>query len=879
MGLSPMMSHYLQKKQEYPDCILMYRLGDFYEMFFEDAELVSKELNLVLTGRDCGVDKRAPMCGVPAHAMEGYLSELVSKGYKVAICEQLTAPQKGVMVERDVLRVVTPGTVIESNILDSNKNNYLVSIAGDDNGIGLSYLDVSTGAFYAEKLDASDLGGLNDELLRIAPAEIICNQYIMDLASGLGGVIIGTLPKFFKYFDWAFNKDSATKAIQRQYNITELKGSDLFDNNEIISAVGSLLEYVHNTQKRDLAHILPVRILRNDNYMYLDANARRNLELITTMRDNKKKGSLLDVLDNTDTKMGARYLRTLIEQPLQSSKEINARLQAVEELIKNILPKQALKDALKQILDIERITGKLCYNTIIPKECVNFKHTLAQVRDVKVILEQFNSPLLREINDNIADFEQLIDILDAAFTDEGYLENRLEAQTAGKKEKKRLAPNIIKSGYNKQLDELRLMMSDTIQWINNLEQVERQNTGLDLTIGFNKVYGYYIEVSKALADKVPMRYIRKQTVSGKDRYVTEELNTLETQLSQAEEKTQELQAMLFDNIKKILKDNTNVFLKTAQNIGLLDVLVSFATNATKYNYTKPEISDKYTALEIKDGRHPVVEVLSKDNFVPNDILLDDSENRIMIITGPNMAGKSTFMRQTAIIVLMAHMGSFVPASSAKVPIFDRIFTRVGASDDLAFGQSTFMVEMSEVSNIINNASKRSLVILDEVGRGTSTYDGLSIAWAIMEYIAKDLKCKTLFATHYHELTDLENMLEGVKNYRINVKEFNDTIIFLRKIVRGGANKSFGIEVAQLAGVSKDIILRAKEILSLLQANERANLKNICENTDLIQVVENDDNKLAQIKELLSDVDINYITPFMAMEMVNNILNILNNKKG
>ena len=874
MKISPMMEHYLNKKEEYKDCILMYRLGDFYEMFFEDAEIVSKELNLVLTGRGCGQEKRAPMCGVPAHALDTYLAELVEKGYKVAICEQLTPAQKGVMVERDVVRVVTPGTVIEGNLLDANENNYLACIYGDKEICGLAYIDISTGAFYAKEFKGEFLSALNDELLRIRPAEIICNQFIMDIAGGLGGVVIGSLPRFFKYFDWAFDNENAIKCILKQFNLKDIRNDDIYGKDYIIGACGALLEYVASTQKRDLNHIKQVTLLRDDAYLFLDSNARRNLELVTTMRENKKKGSLLDVLDDTKTKMGARYLRTLIEQPLQNEKEINRRLQAVEEIIKNIMQKQALKDILKDIIDLERVSGKLAYNSIQARDCINLKKALSLANDLKQVLNQLKSPLLIDINNNIAQFDSLIKILDDAFDEQEIMHVYDDVNTKKKDKKSRLKSRIIKLGYNQQLDELRSMMDNSIQWIHNLELVEKQKTGLELSVKFNKVYGYYIEIDKKLAEQVPLRYVRKQTVSDKDRYITDELKELENKLLDAEELADNLESKLFDNLKRILRDNVNVFLKTAEQIALLDVLISFADVSVKRNYVKPEVRKDLEILDIKDGRHPVVEALTKnDSFVPNDICLDNKDNRIMIITGPNMAGKSTYMRQTAIIVLMAHMGCFVPASSAKIPIFDRIFTRVGASDDLAFGQSTFMVEMSEVSNILHNATEKSLVILDEVGRGTSTYDGLSIAWSIMEYISKNLKCKTLFATHYHELTDLENMLDGVKNYRINVKEYNDTVIFLRKIVRGGTNKSFGIEVAEIAGIPKTVISRAKEILSLLQINEKTNLKTICENA-LPENFEKDNRETMQITQILKDVDINNVTPFMAMEILNNLLDIL-----
>ena len=875
--LSPMMQHYVTMKEEYADCILMYRLGDFYEMFFEDAKIASKELNLVLTGRDCGLNERAPMCGVPAHAIDNYLSDLVSKGYKVAICEQLSAPQKGEMVKRDVVRVVTPGTVIETSLLDASKNNYIACINCEKSECGLAYLDISTGAFYAEEFKGEYLAELNDELLRVQPAEVICNQYTIDIAGGLGGVVIGSLPKFFKYFDWAFQNESATNMILKQYNIKDLKSTDIYEKKAVIGACGALFEYIKNTQKRDLTHIKPIVLLRDEAFLYLDANARKNLELITTMRDNKKKGSLLEVLDDTKTKMGARYLRTLIEQPLRNAKAINLRLNAVEELIRNVIQKEALKDILKDIIDIERVSSKLSYNTILPIDCVRLKKTLARVMDLKVVLTKFKSPLLVDINNNIADFNALIKILEDSLDEKKTIDDLSDTNLTKREKSKRVPPLIIKAGYNSQLDDYRNMRNNSLSYIQNLEVVEKQKTGLDLKINFNNVYGYFIEISKEDASKVPFRYVRKQTVSGKDRYVTEELKELENRLVDAEDLANELEKTLYENIKKILRENFKVFLKTAEQIALLDVLVSFASVSTKYNYSKPEISDSLTELDIKEGRHPVVESLNRsDNFVPNDIYLDDKDNRIMIITGPNMAGKSTYMRQTAIIVLMAQMGCFVPAKSAKIPIFDRIFTRVGASDDLAFGQSTFMVEMSEVSNILNNATDKSLVILDEVGRGTATYDGLSIAWSIMEHISKNLKCKTLFATHYHELTDLENMLEGVKNYRISVKEFNNNIIFLRKIVRGGANRSFGIEVAQLAGLPDTVIKRAKEILSLLQVNERTNLKNVCEN-DLPQDFERENKEDGQIKQILKDIDINNLTPFMAMEVLNNLLEIINKK--
>lgn len=853
--MTPMMTHYLKMKSENPDCILLYRLGDFYECFFEDAELVSKELELVLTGRDCGCEKKAPMCGVPFHALDTYLARLVNKGYKVGICEQLSEAQAGKMVERGVVRIVTPGTIVETDILDATNNNYLASVCMKKGKCAISYLDISTGEFYSTLLAGDNLLGLaNDELQRIHPSEIIANSYAKEYLGNLASIAIGQLPQINSFYEWAFTLYSAEDTIKKQYKIDNLKSFDIEDKEECICASGALIEYCNQTQKRELNHLKPIKFIRNDLYMYLDNNARRNLELITSMKDGRKQGTLLSVLDHTKTSMGARYFKNAIVQPYQNSKFINERLDAVEELTNSLMLRETLIQILDGIGDIERLCSKVVYGTISPRECLVLKNSLINTEKVKALLMKFKSAKIQKLSNQICDFDSLINLLEKTISDKAGALAR--------------EGNFIKEGFNPDLDSYRHAKEDGKLWLENLEKVEIEQTGIkNLKIKYNRVFGYMIEISKSNIDKVPNRYIRKQTIANNERYITEELKEIENKILNSEDNALKLEMEIYEYIKSNLNYNIKFILDASSAIAEMDFLVSLADVAVKNNYVKPQINESLTELNIVEGRHPVVEtLLSQGQFISNDIKLNNTDERIMILTGPNMAGKSTYMRQVAIIVLMAHIGSFVPCKKASVPVFDRIFTRVGASDDLAFGQSTFMVEMSEVATILNNATNKSLIILDEVGRGTSTYDGLSIAWSIMEYLSINLKAKTLFATHYHELTELEGMLDGVKNYRISVKETENGIIFLRKIVKGGANKSFGIEVAKLAGVPNSVSSRAKEILKKLELNENSNLKEVSQ----IECTENNICCNAKYEKIVGDInnlDTDNITPFEALSIL------------
>jgi DNA mismatch repair protein MutS len=857
MAISPMMQHYLQMKEKYKDSLLFYRIGDFYEMFYDDAVTASKELDLVLTGKDCGLEERAPMCGIPYHAVDNYIARLIAKGYKVAICDQLTEPIKGQMVDRDVTRIVTPGTVTDDLMLDEKSNNYIASVFVKGKSLGIAYIDITTGSFNALSYEGEDyLSKLNDELVRIKPAEIITNSEGVNVSKSLGAIIVNQLPKFYQYYDWAFSQSKAEEILKEHFKVQNLSMFDIDKMPTAISCCGALINYINETQKRSLDNIATINLVKDNYYMFLDGNARRNLELTETIREGKRKGSLIDL---TKTTMGARLLKTYVEQPLQSSKEINLRLDAVDEIYSNLILKDALIDTLNNISDIERICGKIAYNSISPRDCLGLNNALLKLPKIKALLNNLKSNKLIELNNDIYDFSSLVTLLSNAINPDA----PLLMKDGG----------YIKDGYNNELDEYRKANVEGKDWLAKLEATERQETGIkNLKIGYNSVFGYFIEVNKSQINEVPLRYIRKQTVANNERYITEELKDLENKILGAEENAIKLESKLFNEIKDKLKTYIPKLLLTAQSIATIDVLTCFASVAIKYNYVKPKINDKIKELNIVDGRHPVVEALLKnETFVPNDIDLNDNDSRIMIITGPNMAGKSTYMRQVALIVLLAHIGSFVPAKSATIPITDRIFTRVGASDDLAYGQSTFMVEMSEVSSILKNATDKSLIILDEVGRGTSTFDGLSIAWSTMEYISKHLKSKTLFATHYHELTELEGRLDGVKNYRISVKEMNGSIIFLRKIVRGGTNKSFGIEVASIAGLPNEVITRAKEILSILETSDINNRKTM-------NVISDDEvksltltNNANEIIDELKNIDINSLSPIMALEELNNLI--------
>ena len=850
MALSPMMQQYVITKEKYKDAILLYRLGDFYEMFFEDAVVASKALDLTLTGKMCGLEERAPMCGIPYHALDGYLARLIEQGYKVAICEQITEPKKGVkLVERDVVRVITPGTLIDSNLLDDKKNNYILSGYYEDGVVGVAYTDISTGIIY---LADQNLNQFNDLLVRVRPSEIICNSELADVADTLLASKLQIIPNFQVRAFQNFEYDENYKILTNQINKKELVG--LTDKQQVVISSGVLISYLLETQKRSLSHINTVSYIQDAEFMSLDSNTRRNLELTETIKDRKKRGSLLWLLDKTQTSMGSRMLRSFIEQPLNDEKLINQRLNGVEELVKNIVIRDALNNLLNSVYDIERLCGKVSYNNLTPKDAIALKNSLSVLPQIKEKLSGFKSTILKGISRDIFDYSSIYNLLDSAI-----VENPPFVLKDG---------GFIKKGFNQELDDICNISTVGKTWLATLEAEEREKTGIkNLKIGYNSVFGYYIEVSKGQIEQVPYRYQRKQTIANAERYITDELKEMENKILHAEEQKIALELKLFNEIRETLLENVSAMQKTARQIAVLDALLSFASVACERNYCKPQVSNTINKIEIINGRHPVVEALLKnDDFIPNDTYLDDADSRTMIITGPNMAGKSTYMRQVAIITLMAHIGSFVPAQKANISLTDKIFTRVGASDDLAFGQSTFMVEMSEVSNILKQATNNSLIVLDEVGRGTSTFDGLSIAWSVMEYLSKTLKAKTLFATHYHELTELEGILEGVKNYRINVKEFNDSIIFLRKIVRGGANKSFGIEVAKLAGLPENVISRAKEILHTLEENE------INKSSSLTKLNETSENikyqKAAmEVSNILKDVNVNTLTPLNAFDLI------------
>lgn len=864
VGMTTMMKKYLETKEKYKDVILFYRLGDFYELFFEDAELCSRELGLTLTGRDCGMSTRAPMCGMPYHSVDGYIAKLINNGHKVAICEQLTAPEKGKLVERDVVRIITPGTVIDSDILQDTAN-YLACIYKEKNNIGVSYLDISTGEFNTtEFLDEKCLSSLNDLLTMIKPSEVLCNEEMYKYSLDLPCVKSQYCARFQIIDDIDFDFTTSESLLKDNLKVTSLKKFNIANKMFSIKSAGALLTYVIYTQKRNLTHINTINYVSFEKYMQLDSNTRRNLELTENSKDRKKRGSLYWLMDKTNTKMGSRLLKLFIEQPLYNDESINYRLKGVEELTKNAIAREKLRNCLYSIYDIERLCGKVSYGNLTPKDCVSLANSLSILPEISNILSNFKSKIISNISEDIIDYTQVTNLLKSAFNDK-------ESSTLKEK-------GFIKAGYNKELDELNNISTSAKTWLAEMEVKEKERTGIkNLKISFNKVFGYYIEVSNSQKDMVPYNYIRKQTLTTGERFITEELKVIEDKILHAEERKAKLEEELFAEIREYLLTQITDIQKTARAIALLDVLYSMATLAIEKNYVKPIITKDTNCIEIINGRHPIVEEINKnEDFVSNDTILNDSDNRTLIITGPNMAGKSTYMRQVAIITLMAHIGSFVPATSAKISLTDKIFTRVGASDDLAFGQSTFMVEMSEVSYILNNATNNSLIILDEVGRGTSTLDGLSIAWSVMEYISQNLCTKTLFATHYHELTDLEGVLDGVKNYCISVKEFNNSIIFLRKIIRGSANRSFGIEVASMSGLPQIVVNRAKEILHSLEQNEvnrQVNVKSSTNDNELLT----DKRNTKEIMAILSDLDINSLTPLNAFDVLVQLKNYMKEK--
>ncbi len=858
MALSPMMQHYLEIKDKYKDCVVFYRLGDFYEMFFEDATRVSEMLGLTLTGRDCGLAERAPMCGVPFHAAEGYIAKLVSLGEKVAICEQLQDAQeaKG-MVERDVIKVVTAGTVTEDKQLEENVNNYVCSAFKNDEGVSIAWADITTGEFYAtEFLGAKALGSAVANLIKLSVKEIICNDEMLFACKDLPEVTKGILPKFSSYVAWAFNYSAAEGRLLKQFKASTLAAFSIAGKKLAICASGALCEYLSETQKRTLANIDGIKYISNDRYMVLDNSVIRNLELTKTLGEGKRYGSLLWLLDKTKTAMGARLMSNVVMSPLGRAQDINYRLDGVEELCRATVVRLSLVESLRQIKDIERLSGKISNGNLNPRDCVALGKSLSLVPNIKFQLSGFRSKIINDISSQLCEMDDIVSLIDKAIV----VENTPTQVRDG---------DFIKDSFNQRLDELRKIKRGSRQIIEEMETLERDKTGIKtLKIGFNRVFGYYIEVTKSLLDKVPLHYVRRQTLANCERFVTPELKNIEEKILTSEEQSIKLEIRIFEEIKALLTQNIPQFKKISSAIAILDVIVAFAEVSKNRRYVRPEILGSGEQLVISDGRHPVIEAISKDKFIPNDTLLDESENRTMIITGPNMAGKSTYMRQTAVIALMAHLGCFVPARSAKIPIIDRIFTRVGASDNLIMDQSTFMVEMIEVASILQNATKNSLLILDEVGRGTSTYDGLSIAWAVIEHLTLNLGAKTMFATHYHELTELENKLDGVKNYKIAVRELNGSIVFLRKIMRGGANRSFGIEVASLAGVPQSVTDRAKKLLKVI---EHGGVK-------VEREPEEEEVKVSEVEKILLETDINALSPMQAFMLLGDLVEKVKNGK-
>ena len=856
MALTPMMRQYLEIKERYSDCILFFRLGDFYEMFFEDAKTASRELELVLTGRDCGLEERAPMCGIPFHASTSYISRLVTKGYKVAICEQVEDPAvaKGI-VKRDVIKVITPGTYTEQNNDSEYKNTYILSLYEDDEYFGIASSDISTGEFKTTSFKNLK-STLFDEISKINPKEIIVDLNISELLlneiSSINGALI--TKRNLKDFHCTDNE------LIEQFSEVAIIG--LHNSSKLASSV--LLKYIHETQKISLTNINTLEYYDIVNYMTIDGNSRRNLELTESLKEKSKKGSLIWVLDKTATSMGGRSLRKWIEEPLIIKKEIENRLLGVEELTTNLSFNDDLRTSLKDIYDIERIVGKISNKNVNGKDLVSLKISLEKLPGIKEQLKNCTSPLLKTWFNELDEIRDIKDLLSKSLLNDPSI-----ALKEG---------NIIRDGYNKEVDELRKAKSHGKEWIASLESKEREFTGIkSLKVGYNKVFGYYIEISKANYSSIPEgRYVRKQTLSNAERFITQELKEMEEKILGAEEKLVALEYELFIEIREKVEKEISRLKKSAKIIGNLDALSTLALVAVENDYVKPNINED-GIIDIKDGRHPVVEkVIGNGEFVSNDTSLNQKENQLLLITGPNMAGKSTYMRQVALITLMAQVGSFVPAREANIAICDKVFTRIGASDDLAGGKSTFMVEMWEVSNILKNATSKSLVLLDEVGRGTSTYDGLSIAWSVIEYISKNknLKCKTLFATHYHELTKLEGVIDGVKNYSVAVKEIEDNVIFLRKIVEGGADQSYGIEVAKLAGLPIDVINRAKEILQSLENTTDLNKKT--ENKSESESVKSEisiDTYKKEEEILKKDIGNNYQMDFTMIEK-ENLINII-----
>ncbi len=879
--LTPMMQQYMETKEQYRDCILFYRLGDFYEMFFDDALTASRELEITLTGKACGLEERAPMCGVPYHAMENYLSKLVSKGYKVAICEQMEDPKlaKG-LVKRDVVRIVTPGTNLNVQALEASKNNYLICVTYTPTKIGLSAADVTTGDFYLTEVE--DLKKLQDELMKYEPSEIICNDAFlvsgMDLEDLKGRLHISVNVLEAHLFD----DDGCRKVLQRHFKVNTLAGLGVEEFPNGLIAAGALLQYLYSTQKTKMEHFAHITPYLTNKYMLLDSSTRRNLELVETLREKQKRGSLLWVLDKTRTAMGARMLRSFIEQPLIDREEMERRLDALEELGKNGVSRDEIREYLAPIYDLERLLCKVTYKTANPRDLIAFRSSLEMLPHIKTVLQEFSGEELSDIQKNLEGLEDIHELISRSIEEEPPVTVR--------------EGGIIRDGFNENIDMLRSAKQDGKKWLAQLEEQDRERTGIkNLRIKYNKVFGYYFEVTNSYKNLVPEDYVRKQTLSNAERYTTPRLKELEDTILNAEDKLQTLEYDMFCKIRESIALELERIQRTAKAVARLDVYASLSFVSERNRYVRPRLNEK-GVIDIKDGRHPVVEqMISNDLFIANDTYLNNGSHCISVITGPNMAGKSTYMRQTALIVLMAQIGCFVPAKKADIGIVDRIFTRVGASDDLASGQSTFMVEMNEVANILRNATSDSLLILDEIGRGTSTFDGLSIAWAVIEHISnrKLLGAKTLFATHYHELTELEGKMSNVNNYCIAVKECGDDIVFLRKIIKGGADRSYGIQVAKLAGVPDMVIDRAKEIAEQLSDNDitekvqsiavdhrgeaRAKKQPVYDEMDMAQMSLFDTVTDEDVLKELMEVEVTTLTPLDALNTLYRLQNKLKNR--
>ena len=877
--MTPMMQKYLETKKEYPDCILFYRLGDFYEMFFEDALTASKELEITLTGKNCGLKERAPMCGVPFHAVEGYLNKLVAKGYKVAICEQVEDPKmaKG-LVKREVVRVVTPGTNLDTQALDETKNNYIMCIVYIADRYGVSIADVTTGDYFVTELDTERK--LLDEIHKFTPSEIICNEAFYMTGMDFEDLKHRLNIAIYSLDSWYFSDETAKNTLLSHFKVADVQGLGLEDYGSGTVAAGALLKYLYETQKNSLGNMTSLQLYSTGKYMIIDSSTRRNLELVETLREKQKRGSLLWVLDKTKTAMGARMIRSFVEQPLIEKAEIERRLDAIEVLKEHAMTREEIREYLNPIYDLERLIGRVTYQTANPRDLIAFKSSLEMLPFLKHLLEEFKAPLLRDIQADLDPLEDIFALIDASIAEEPPISIR--------------DGGILKEGYDEEIDKLRHAKTEGKGWLMELEAKERERTGIkNLRIKYNKVFGYYLEVTNSYRDMVPDDYVRKQTLTNAERFITADLKELEDIILGAEDKLVALEYEIFRDIRDKIAGEVQRIQKTAKAVAGIDVFSALALVAEHGNYCRPSLNEK-GVIDIKNGRHPVVEkLINNDMFIANDTYLDNKKQRISIITGPNMAGKSTYMRQTALIVLMAQIGSFVPAESAKIGIVDRIFTRVGASDDLASGQSTFMVEMTEVANILRNATHNSLLVLDEIGRGTSTFDGLSIAWAVVEHISnpKLLGAKTLFATHYHELTELEGKLDNVNNYCIAVKEKGDDIVFLRKIVPGGADKSYGIQVAKIAGVPDSVIARAKVIAEELSAHDIAEFtgritvegtpakkrNKKLDEVDLTQMSLFDTVKDDDIIDELKDLDLGNLTPIDALNKLYQLQNKINNR--